>query len=103
MLVPLGAALALWLSGRGKEAQLWFVNGMVYLIGVFLLTGEYSFPVNNALAQWESQAAPAFGMPDRGQLDRANLLRCITACVSFAAALAALAWRPRPKPPRPEP
>lgn len=98
VLLPPLAALALWLSGRTTQAQVWFVIGVVYLVGVFLLTGQASIPINDALAQWNTQSAPAHWMRDRDQQDRADLLRCITACISFGAALAALAWRPRPGP-----
>ena len=96
VLVPLLAALALWLAGEAQHAQVWLVIAVVYLIGVFLLTGEFSVPIGDALAQWESRAISASWMREPGQADRANLLRCVTACVSFAAALAALASRPRP-------
>jgi uncharacterized membrane protein len=96
VLMPPMAALMLWICGRPAQAQPWFIIGIVYLIGVFLLTTEISVPVTAALAQWDSQSIPATWMRDHDQWARANLLRCITACVSFAGALAALAWPRRP-------
>jgi uncharacterized membrane protein len=97
--MPLLAALALWLCKRPAQAQPWLVIGLVYLMGVFLLTSEVSVPIGHALAQWDTPASPAQWPRDSGQWDRANLLRCVTALISFAAALAALALRPRIRPP----
>lgn len=93
MVTPLLAALALWACGRGRQAQPWVVIGLVYLTGVFLLTGDAAIPLTDAFAQWDSQATPVHWARERDQWGRANLLSCATACVSFAGALAALAWR----------
>jgi uncharacterized membrane protein len=63
--------------------------------GVFLLTREINIPINNALALWDPLAPPANWMKARDDWNQANLWRCLAACASFAAALFALAFRPR--------
>lgn len=93
MVMPLLAALALWACGRARQAQPWLVIGLVYLIGVFLLSGDAGIPLTDAFAQWDSRTTPVHWARERDQWQRGNLLSCATACVSFAGALAALAWR----------
>jgi uncharacterized membrane protein len=92
--VPLLAAIALWLAGRKRMAIAWLVLGIVYLAGVFVLTREINIPINNAMAQWNPLAPPAGWDTMRDDWNAANLVRCVVACLSFAAALALSQVRP---------
>lgn len=94
--IPLVTAAALWAAGDGRRAALWLAIGLAYVSGVFLLTREINIPINNALALWDPKAPPANWMQAREDWNQANLWRCLAACASFVAALAVLAWGPRP-------
>ena len=90
---PLVAALALWLAGRRSEGKAWLAIAAAYLLGVFVLTREINIPINNALALWDPQSPPAAWQQARDDWNLANLVRCLAACASFAAALCTLVYR----------
>lgn len=93
--VPLLAAAVLLVAGRRKEAALWLAIGLSYLLGVFWLTREVNVPINNALAAWNPAAPPADWAAARARWNDANFVRGMANLAAFAAAAAALAWRPR--------
>lgn len=93
--VPLLAAAFLLVAGRRKEAALWLAIALSYLLGVFWLTREVNVPINNALAAWNPAAPPADWATARARWNEANFVRGMANLAAFAAAVAALAWRPR--------
>ena len=87
-ILPFIAALLSWLSGQKRIAAAWLAIAVLYLLGVFVLTREVNIPINSALALWNPLAPPEHWQQARDDWNAANLVRCIVACLGFAAALA---------------
>jgi uncharacterized membrane protein len=90
-LLPLLAAIAVCLAGERRAALGWAAVWLVYGAGVFWLTRQVNVPINEALALWNPQAAPADWGAARDRWNEANAVRAWVAAAAFACGAGLLA------------
>jgi uncharacterized membrane protein len=102
-LVYFGAAVApavllavMW-KRRRWQPYLVIAAGFVLYLAAFFVTREINVPINNELAAWDPQQAPATWAVLRERWNDANLFRTIVATLSFACYAFALSMQDKAK------
>jgi uncharacterized membrane protein len=91
------AALAVLAPFRWDEpgAALWLAGGVLYVVGMFVVTAVFNVPLNNALAAVQPATSEAGTLWARYLADWTwwNHVRTVTSTLAFALFIAALAAR----------
>ncbi|MBS0429103.1 MAG: DUF1772 domain-containing protein [Proteobacteria bacterium] len=87
------ALLAAWPHWRDGWWRILAAAGVLYGLGVIVLTAQVNLPLNAYTESWSPQALPADWAQTREAWNRANLWRVVVSLAAFCMGCAALAWR----------